>query len=71
MNPEKAVQFAHATGTSVSLHDLSLAYLAADYDPYMNLGECSPIHTHTHMVRTLFPLPVALESESPTLGQQL
>ena len=67
---EKAVQFARVTGTQVSLHDLSLSYLAADYDPYMNLGErptTSPPPLDMDMMHTLpqSPPPVpALSSLS-------
>lgn len=63
VNAEKAVQFARATGTPVSLHDLSLSYLAADYDPYMNLGE-HPSTPPTYMMLTLAASTVTLRKES-------
>ena len=32
-----AMQFAAATGASISLHDLSIHSLSADYDPFMDI----------------------------------
>ena len=47
-------QFAVATGASVSLHDLSVKSLAAEYDPYMDIREC-------HMItETLFEMMTSL-----------
>ena len=33
------MQFAAATGATITLHDLSVLSLSADYDPFMDVGE--------------------------------
>ena len=35
---EAVLKFATATGATVTLHDLSIPSLSADYDPYLHMG---------------------------------
>ena len=37
MDSDVAMQFAAATGAVISLHDLSVHSLCADYDPFMDI----------------------------------
>lgn len=45
---ESAVQFATATSSSISLHNLSIASLQADYNTFLESGELAGIVQHLH-----------------------
>ena len=47
---EVATQFAAVTGATISLHDLSINSLSADYDPYMDIRElCNKYHAYIYL----------------------